>query len=324
MIEPRVGQRDAEERRSHTTRLQIENYQLGLGQVRNLTPSEGLPEATKKWFLWKIIDVNPERCIEEAGSMLQSGQRLSHAPAQVLKMYRHDRVRGFLTSAVSDAVFVEAPFEGDEMSRCSPMSLACAMLLQDVTGYSQVAAVHYFCGAHNSIQDPVSGGLGIARILIGQLLCLQEFDYSFLDEEWGLALDQGKPYALLQLFEALISQLRISTIFCVIDAINLFEGNTWRDDAVALISQLLHVVHNCRHLVHFKLLVTSASKSRFIAPMFRQGDSEGLVRLQVGDRDLEVSMRAVKLEIARNRTGLSSEARGSIDLLRGHPSEEAH
>ncbi|KAI9683768.1 MAG: hypothetical protein M1822_005958 [Bathelium mastoideum] len=303
-------QREAEERRSQTTRLQVENYQLGLEHMRSFTPNEGLSEGTKKWFLWKILDVDPERCIEEAGSMLRTGQGqgLNRVPGQVLKMYKHSRVRGFLTSATSDAILVEALLDGQEITRCSPMSLASAMLLQDVSGYAHAAAIHYFCGAHNSMQDPVSGGIGIARVLVGQLLCLQEFDFAFLNEEWSAALNQGDPHALLQLFEPLIAQLQVSTLFCVIDGINLFEGNTRKDETIALISTLLRVARECRHLVHLKLLVTSAAKSRYVAPMFQQDSLKGVVRLQLDDEEMDVSMKAVRLEIARSGGGPSRES----------------
>ncbi|KAI9709708.1 MAG: hypothetical protein M1820_003110 [Bogoriella megaspora] len=321
-------QREAEERRSQTTRLQVENYQLGLEHMRNLAPTESLPDTTKKWFLWKIIDIDPERCVAEAELMLRNSQGSSHAPAQVLKMYRHRRVKDFLTSAASDSIFVEAPHEGQEMSRCSSMSLACAMLLQDISSHAHAAAIHYFCGSHNSIQDPTSGAAGIARILIGQILCLQEFDLTFLNEEWSAALDQGDPYALFKLFEPLVAQLKTTTLFCIIDTINLFEGNQRKDETITLIYELLRVTLGCPHSVNFKLLLTSASRSRYIAPIFQHEGVGGLVRLPEDDGDAEVSTRAVKLEIARS--GLRPHS-GSIGSISSHvgpymspQAEEAH
>ena len=302
----------------------MENYQLGLEHVRGLRPNEGLSKTEKKWFLWNIIDVDPEHCIEEAGVMLRTGGGLSYAPAQVLKMYKHVRVRDFLTSATSDAIFVEAPLPGEEMSRCSAMSLACAMLLQDISDNSHAAAIHYFCGPHSGIQDPVSGGIGIVRILLGQLLCLQEFDFTFLDEDWSAALDQRNPRRLLQLFEPLVAQLKVPTLFCIIDAINLFEGNKRKNETATVISELLRVALHCRHFVNLKLLVTSASRRRFIAPIFQQEGLKRLVRLQPSDGDVEVSMRAVKLEIARNGIGLFPDSPESVFWQNGIRSEEAH
>lgn len=278
--------------------------------VRSLTPTEAPSEVHKKFFLWKIIDVDPERCVEEAGSMLRNGQLPSRAPAQVLKMYRSPRVKDFLRSAASDAVFVEAPMEGHELARCSSMSLACAMLLQDLSGQSPAAAIHYFCGAHNNAKDLVGGGIGIARILIGQLLCLQDFDFAFLSWDWRIALEQGNPRALYGLFEQLVGQLKVTTLFCVIDSITLFEGQQRKDETVALISELLRVAVDCRHLVHMKLLVTSSSRSRSVAPLFRHEGLNGIVRLKLDDEEADVSMRAVRLEIARNGGGHSPSPAG--------------
>lgn len=303
-----------EERKSQTTRLQIENYQLGVERVRSLTPSEAPTPSQKKWLLWNIINVEPERCVEDAESMLRNGQNLSRAPGQVRGMYRNKRVKEFLTSASPDAILVEAPMEGHEMSRCSPMSLACAMLLQDLSGHSHAAAIHYFCGLHNKEQDPVSGSVGIARILIAQLLWLQEFDFAFLTSEWRVALEQGNPQALYKLFEPLIGQLKTATLFCVIDSIALFEGNRWRDNTIALISELLRVAVDCNLQVHFKLLITSSSRSRFVAPLFPQYGLNGVVRLRPDDEDTEVSMRAVRLEIARNHVGKSPSPAGGHRL----------
>jgi len=307
-----IGQRDAEERKSESTRLLVENYRLGLEHVRSLTPSEAPSEPHhRKWFLWKIIRVDPELCVhtclDEADSMLQKGQQQTGAVAHVLMMYRHQRVRAFLKSAVSDAIFVEAILEGQEMSRCSCMSLACAVLLQDISHHPHVAAIHYFCGAHNGANDPVSGGIGILRVLMGQLLCLQDFDFAFLGEELREALDHEStsPRALYEVFEQLISQLRVQTLFCVIDAITLFEGKQRKDETDELISELIRVATECRHFVHLKLLVTSTSRSRVVAPRFQHGGNKGLVRLQLDRGDSDVSMTAVKLEVARNRVRLS-------------------
>jgi len=285
--------------------LRVENYQLGLAQVRSLTPSDEPSQHQKKYFLWSIINVDPERCTEEAKSMLRAGQDLSRAPAQVLKMYKNGRVREFLTTAASDAIFVQAIIDGQEMSRCSSMSLASVMLLQDLSG-PHVAAIHYFCGAHNNAQDSLSGGIGIARVLIGQLLCIQEFDFTFLHAEWRTALSKQNQDALFALFEELIAQLHVTTLFCVIDAITLFEGNTWKDDPPdALVSALIRVATQCRTDVHLKLLVTSSSRSRIVGPQFQQGGHRGLVKLQLDDGESEVSIRAVRLEVAKNRMRLS-------------------
>ncbi|KAE9368239.1 hypothetical protein N431DRAFT_414523 [Stipitochalara longipes BDJ] len=302
-------QRDAEERKSESTRLLVENYRLGLDRVRSLTPSEAPSEPHhRKYFIWKIIEVDPERCVhtclDEANSMLHNGQQQRGALSHVLKMYRNERVRAFLKSAASDAIFVEAILEDQEMSRCSCMSLACAVLLQDISHHPHVAAIHYFCGAHNGTKDPVGGGIGILRVLIGQLLCLQEFDFGFLDEDLGAALEHENPSALFEVFEQLVSQLRVQTLFCVIDAITLFEGNNRKDDTDALISELIRVATECRHSVHLKLLVTSTSKSRVVARRFQEGH-KGLVRLQLDRGDSDVSIRAVNLEVARNRVRLS-------------------
>ncbi|PMD37919.1 hypothetical protein L207DRAFT_635367 [Hyaloscypha variabilis F] len=303
-------QRDAEERKSESTRLLVENYRLGLEHVRSRTPSEVPSEPHhRKWFLWKIIEVDPERCVhtclDEADSMLHNGQQQRGAVSHVLKMYKDERVRTFLKSAASDAIFVEATIEGQEMSRCSCMSLACAVLLQDMAHHPHVAAIHYFCGAHNGANDPVGGGIGILRVLVGQLLCLQEFDFTFLDQDLRAALDHENPNALFEVFEQLVSQLRIQTLFCVIDAITLFEGAKRKEETDALISELIHVALECSHFVHLKLLVTSTSKSRVVAPKFQQGGRKGVVRLQLDSADEDMPMRAAKLEVARNRVMLS-------------------
>jgi hypothetical protein len=220
-------------------------------------------------------------------------------------MFRNGRVREFLTTAASDAIFVEGVLDGQEMLRCSPMSLACAVLLEDLAGHSHVAAIHFFCGLHNNPQDPVSGGGGIARVLIGQLLCLQDFDFTFLDADWRAALDQGNYNAILALFGPLIAQLQVTTLFCVIDAITWFEGSTRKDESDALISELLRVAVNCNHFVHMKLLITSSSRSRVFATHFQKGEHRGSVRLLLDGGAADVSMRAVKLEVARNNVRLS-------------------
>jgi hypothetical protein len=304
-----AGQRDAEDHKSQTEKLQVEAYQLGMECVRSLTPMETPSEVHMKYFLWNAIEVNLQTCQEDAAMMLKGGFNVNRAPAQVLRMFKHTRVREFLTSGGSDAILVEAPMDSqDEMARCTATSLACALLLQDLSSQSHAGAIHYFCGRHNYAQDPLSNGIGIIKMLTGQLLCLQqEYDLSFLNPEWRTALESSNPQAFYRLFAFLIEQVNVPVLFIVIDSISLFEGNERRDDTVEAIREIRDIALASSHRVNIKLLLTSSRTSRNVGQLFKPG---GLVKLRLDEDAPEVSLKSVRLEIARNGVGKSPSPGG--------------
>lgn len=280
----------------------MENYRLG---SRNLNPSELAGEEGRVYFIWKIVGIDLEACVAEVGLALQRSRTLPRAPAQALQMYRTARVKDFLKSASSDAILVEGSGHDDETSRPSAMGLASAMLLESIVRSPYASGIHYFCGAHNSPQDPLCGAIGIAKSLLGQLLTLQEYDWSFLHQGWMKALEQGSPPHLFALFGQLVPQLKVPTLICVVDSIQLFATGRWEADVISLVRHLLSVAFAVQHRVNMKLLFTSTGRSHSIGSLFKEQGHNGLIRLRQGGEDDDISVNRVRLEINRSGIGHS-------------------
>lgn len=151
-------------------------------------------------------------------------------------------------------------------SRTSPISLICATLVQSLADVQQVIRLHFFCGLHTSVDDPLSGPTGLMRSLISQLLPLQNFDLSFVNSrsyrDQIYACELGH---LCDLFQILVHQIPIDTVvFCVVDGISLYERLEWMEETCFIVRKLKEITESPTLNTIFKLLLTSPSRSSHI------------------------------------------------------------
>lgn len=292
-------QRRADERRTQVHQLGVERLAPDVELVRNITPSEAPAGAVREW-LWRIMEADEEKMSADTRSMMRAAQGLDgSAYTQAAKLYRHPQFKSLLRSKESRALLVETETGEYSSERCSPMTLSCSLMLEELWQHQDAASIHYFCGMHNTSTDSLSGGKGMARSLVSQLLRLQEFNFHFLDAQWQDSLEQHELAFMCSLIQLLIRQLQYPVLYCIIDGITLLEGNRWKDEVVEVIWHLVRLVDETDLGTSFKLLVTGLAKSRHIVHLFQKTRSADSIRLRGEDADLDVTLRALRGEVAR-------------------------
>ena len=215
----------------------------------------------------------------------------SYGQAQWL--FQHGQFQEWLISANPQVLLIDGNMEDHAMSRISPSSHICALLLKTLAR-TQAVSIHFFCGLHTSWSDPYNGVKGLIRSLIVQLISLFDFDLVFINKRtYRDQLRRHDTGQLCDLFETLLKQVPIyTTIFCVIDGISLFETEQWLEETSFLFYRLKVLTEDDEINATFKLIMISPYASRqvchqlpsqyFLAiPRALEGERQGLTERQI-------------------------------------------
>lgn len=175
---------------------------------------------------------------------------------------RTDRFKSWLQARASDALLINGN-GSDGLARWSSMSLLSALLAHSLSQQQSAYILNFFCGHHNSMGDPVSGPVGMMRVLITQLLSAHNFDLGFVRfGDWFDGLRVHDLSTLCRLFHKLLTQLPSVVVFCIIDGVSLFETSRWSEELAPVLRRLQFSVADDSLDCHFKVLFTSATISR--------------------------------------------------------------
>jgi hypothetical protein len=175
-----------------------------------------------------------------------------------------DRFKSWLQVRTSDALLINGN-GNDGLARWSPMSVLSALLANSLSQQQSAFVLHFFCGHHNSMGEPISGPVGMMRVLITQLLSTHNFDLGFVRfGDWFEGLRVHDLPTLCRLFHKLLSQLPSVMVFCIIDGISLFETSRWSEDLAPVIRRLIYSVADDSLDCSLKLFFTSPSISRTV------------------------------------------------------------
>ncbi|PGH30406.1 hypothetical protein GX50_06842 [[Emmonsia] crescens] len=126
-----------------------------------------------------------------------------------------------------------------------------------------IFALFFLCAEHMRLDDPDYGVSGMIRNLIGQLLvAYPDFGMSVIKQIQRA--DQEDINSLCQIFHMMIAQLPPHvTVFCVLDAITVYEqNNSLREEGEFAVQELMDMVQWTKdHGCDFKVLLTSAWNS---------------------------------------------------------------
>ncbi|PGH03514.1 hypothetical protein AJ79_07349 [Helicocarpus griseus UAMH5409] len=144
-------------------------------------------------------------------------------------------------------------------------SFICAKLAHTVQ--SEVIDPHYprnmfallfLCAEHNRSDDPDFGVSGMIQLLVAY----PDFEMSII-KQIQLA-DHEDIDSLCQIFHMMIAQLPSHvTLFCILDAITVYEQGSLRSEGEYAVQELMEIVHWTRdnYGCVFKILLTSAWNS---------------------------------------------------------------
>ncbi|KAK7985706.1 hypothetical protein PG988_003328 [Apiospora saccharicola] len=138
----------------------------------------------------------------------------------------------------------------------SPLTLFCALLVQNLRRLDNFCTVAFFCGCHP--YEEYGGARTLITSLIAQLLQKRSFDLSFIKHDDVYQMDLGNVRTFCYVFGQLVRQTDPDdTVFCIIDGINFYEGRTELFEDTAITIRFLLDMTLCQTV--FKILLTSPS-----------------------------------------------------------------
>lgn len=178
--------------------------------------------------------------------------------------------RSLETPEADSKLLVHGDFSS--VGNISPFSKLSASLTQAFRERSGFVSLVFFCGRHQD-KDDYSGPLTMIRSLAGQLL--QQFSCvpPSLEHEVSIqGIQQGNIHELCKLFGSLARQVpSTSTIFCIIDSINVYERIQYRQNMVDILKFISDLAENSQHGIgaSLKLLLLSPSPTTFVRNAFQ-------------------------------------------------------
>lgn len=151
----------------------------------------------------------------------------------------------------------------------SPLTLFCALLVQNLRGLDRFWTVAFFCGCHP--YEEYGGARTLITSLIAQLLQKRSFDLSFIKHDDVYQMDLGNIRTFCFVFGQLVRQIDPEdTVFCIIDGINFYEGRAELfEDTATTIRFLLDMSLGP---TVFKILLTSPSNTEHVRQAIRDAD----------------------------------------------------
>lgn len=182
----------------------------------------------------------------------------------------------FIMVPASSKLLVHGDFyEG--MHQISALSSVCWTLKNSLDGMAGFKTLVFFCGCHidPGSNERTTGGQGLIRSLLAQLLRQYEFDTRVLHEQ--VNLDQvaaGDLEGLCHLFVWLACHLpQKTTLVCLIDGISYFERQEHAGGMNFVLCSLLDLTRDARMRGVFKILITSPVPTGIVRhhPAFQNG-----------------------------------------------------
>jgi hypothetical protein len=225
----------------------------------------------------------------------------AHAHAQYL--WRTQQFLDWLRGNNSAVLLVDGSLDGMSAGRISPMSLFCATLAVQLPETRRNIWLQFFCGPHTRTGDALYGPQGMLRSILTQLL-LNLYQRSMMtltlpDPSALLGCGAEMPLdCLCRIFHDLVRGLpRGLTVFCALDGINYFETPPMAQPLCDAVSFLQNTASDSSTGAHFKLLLTSGSKSKHVCGLVHQNWQR--LTLHRGQGNQAMSQRAIMNEANR-------------------------
>lgn len=156
-------------------------------------------------------------------------------------------------------------------ARISPFSFLNMALRLGLGDMNDVILLQFFCGRHQS--DELRGVRGLMRSLIVQLLAIGQFDLSALHQQLPHDLANGDLHSLCWLFAFLVQGLGSgSTLFCLIDGVNVLEQSEHANELGFVISAMHDVLRDLPGNKRMKLFMSGADISNVVRQYTQQED----------------------------------------------------
>jgi len=262
-----------------------------------------------QWLL-NSLSIEPLLSIRDAESILrQSNFLCADAIERARWLLSTPQFKCWMARPASGLLMVDGHCRDRGIGRTTPLSVFCASFVAALAASPAHIVLHFFCGKHCAVDDPIGGAPGLVRSLAAQLLACPGLGEPLVDlvQEPLLAAVSAKDIlALCFVLEQLVYRAPPSkVIYCIIDSVSDFEmvSDEWALDIRTVISHLRLLVDRTRPGPMLKLLMTCANRNMGLADMIR-ADAGELVALRTG----QTYHRPIQCE------GFASDARELLTL----------
>ena len=212
MLEKQIQLREAE--------LELyRKWAQGLNTQRQLkSVSSAFPQQQLRTLL-DVPDEKDARDLEQVSRLGKHGPSSSHTKS--FWLLSHSSFRTWLKSNESQSLLLDGNNPTSE--RISASSIVCATLLQSLKESQQATPISFFCSLHTGESASLRGPQGLMRNLLHQLLPIQDFDLSFINDSYAEKVYSQDLLCLCDLFERLVNQLdEDRVLFCIIERVASF------------------------------------------------------------------------------------------------------
>ena len=236
-------------------------------------PSESVLSAFPQQRLRTLLEVPEEENARNLKQVSRIGRNAgSSSHIHSLRLLSHSSFRTWLKSTESQSLLLDGNSPSSE--RISASSIMCATLIQSLEDTQQATPIAFFCSLHTGESASLRGPQGLMRSLLHQLLPLQDFDLTFVDDSYAEKVSSQDLLCLCDLFERLVNQLdEDKVLFCIIDSVSSFEKQSYGNGIFLVVDRLLMLTRKPPGSAHvFKLLLAGPKVSKQMRNRFSSDD----------------------------------------------------
>ena len=235
-------------------------------------PSKVVPPAFPQQRLRTLLEVPDEEDARDLEQVSRIGKNVrSSSHMHSLRLLSHSSFRTWLKSNESQGLLVDGNNSSSE--RISAFSIVCATLVQSLEDTQQATPLAFFCSLHTGESASLRGPQGLMRSLLHQLLPLQDFDLTFVNDSYAEKVHSQDLLCLCDLFQRLVDQLdEDRVLFCVIDSVSSFEKQRYGDGIFLVVDRLLMLTRRLGSALVFKLLLAGPKVSKQMRNRFSSDD----------------------------------------------------
>lgn len=193
----------------------------------------------------------------------------------------HGQFKEFMAQENPALLLIDGHCRDDGMGRTSPLSVWCASFIAALKQSPSVAAVHFFCGLHTRSGRDLSGPLGLAKSLAGQMLAydntIMDAAPLYLASDIAERAEKNDIGAICEIIKSLLLRLGHSkVVFCVVDNVCEFESTwgNWQKDLTVIFEALYSFIEseNFGGRIPLKVMLTSADRSTHLAGKVKRAE----------------------------------------------------
>ncbi|KAI1075124.1 hypothetical protein F5B20DRAFT_560861 [Whalleya microplaca] len=262
LLNERQQQVEIEKLKQHNLYLAAQVSFYRAHTPNNLADIEAAP--TSPGSLLTLLNT-PQLDIFDVERIMRSKESIpAEDRARAELVLRAPKFHAWTVAPTSRELLVHGDFKGTHY--ISGLSLFCCSFLQAIRNTGRFYSLVYFCGCHIGSNDAFSGGRGMIKSLVSQLLSQRMTEAGPPGSDINLNLIKvGDIGQLCNLFGWLLRRIpQDAPVFCLVDGIRYYEREQYLEDMAQVLRYLLDLTCDETIQCVFKILITSPSETTIV------------------------------------------------------------